>query len=984
MLVTVAVCTYQRFEWLKSCLDKLNQQTLSHDKYNILVIDNSLQPELSTQFKESLHHINNLEYIITEKCGIAYARNEALRHCKTDVIAFTDDDCLVPDNWVETIVELFTRHPVSVAAIGGKVKPLWEEQPPAWLSEDLLSCLALIDWGEQDIFLDDMRIKWLITANTAYRAEALSRAGGFPEQLGRKRKLPLAQEEFAANQALRTHGYEILYTPLMEVSHFIPASRVTQYMLCRDAFWEGVSQALYRQQGLTGEDTDELSNVLFPIQDQALNKSDELKNKEEIEQKRIHLRQIGLSEAGKLLKRSTILDPLHLEAWPVVYIVTPSFNAVDTIDQTISSVINQAGQFSIRYHIQDGGSTDGTLEKLQIWQNRLLNQLHPIYCKNIVFTYESSPDQGMYDALVKGFNNFTMPYNAFMTWINADDILLPGALALVNSLAQQFNPEQLSWLTGQCAVFKNNTQISHVDRPTPTEVIKRGLCEGQHWHFIQQEGTFFRNWLWKKVEGPKTIKKYKYAGDWHLWRLFAHQAVLVEAKWSLGAFNLREGQLSQKYFNQYIGEINHTINHEDRARALKELSTSCLRRCTLKPSYPTDKFKLVYEKVENYGYWYHKNFKKWPRKQVDENYISNGIEDVLPSAVSTGGGLQSQSIKFAPYIIDNPIIKEGRNRFSGLQESKDNTCNKKPFVTFKKELGITIYIVTPSLNSVKTIDETIRSIINQSGNFSIRYHIQDGASTDGTLDILKKWKQKIANSNHQIFCKDISFTYISEKDNGVYDAIGRGFDNMKPGNRDFMAWLNSNDILMPGALKTISMIAESQPKIEWVGGPKYVIDAQGKTLLERQVPTPTEVVKEGLCDGKHWHMLPQEGLFYRKALWFKTRHALNKMNLAGDWNLWRNMAHYASYYQALKPLGAFRKHENQLSIYRHSEYMEEINILMPLEQRAQAFQRLSKLDLHANLVYYNAEINQIETRIDRQAVSEIFKIYLDKNFNNCR
>jgi glycosyltransferase involved in cell wall biosynthesis len=69
---------------------------------------------------------------------------------------------------------------------------------------------------------------------------------------------------------------------------------------------------------------------------------------------------------------------------------------VDTIDQTISSVINQAGQFSIRYHIQDGGSTDGTLEKIQIWQNRILNQLHPIYCKNIVFTYESNQSPFFY------------------------------------------------------------------------------------------------------------------------------------------------------------------------------------------------------------------------------------------------------------------------------------------------------------------------------------------------------------------------------------------------------------------------------------------------------------------------------------------------------------------------------------------------------------------------------------------------------------
>jgi GT2 family glycosyltransferase len=263
-MVTVSICTYRRFDRLPFCLESLKNQTVSQDQYKILIIDNSLEPEQSAVFKDSLKGFKNLQYIITEKCGIAYARNEAIKHCQTDILAYTDDDCIVPSNWVETFNALFNQYPESIAAIGGRVKPLWESAPPKWLQGDLLCPLALIDWGEHDIIIDHQD-KWLLTANAAYRTEPLRRAGGFPEHLGRKRRLPLAQEEFAANQSLRTLGYELLYTPLLEVSHFIPSARIKQEAFCRDAFWEGVSQALYRRAGINSNETDILSEALFPI-----------------------------------------------------------------------------------------------------------------------------------------------------------------------------------------------------------------------------------------------------------------------------------------------------------------------------------------------------------------------------------------------------------------------------------------------------------------------------------------------------------------------------------------------------------------------------------------------------------------------------------------------------------------------------------------------------------------------------------------------
>ena len=82
-----------------------------------------------------------------------------------------------------------------------------------------------------------------------------------------------------------------------------------------------------------------------------------------------------------------------------IFIVTPCFNASQTIDRTIASVLMQAGDFELCYHVQDGGSTDGTIDLLKVWEQRIVSGLFPCLCKGIRFSYASAPDAGMYDAI---------------------------------------------------------------------------------------------------------------------------------------------------------------------------------------------------------------------------------------------------------------------------------------------------------------------------------------------------------------------------------------------------------------------------------------------------------------------------------------------------------------------------------------------------------------------------------------------------------
>jgi hypothetical protein len=146
---------------------------------------------------------------------------------------------------------------------------------------------------------------------------------------------------------------------------------------------------------------------------------------------------------------------------------------------------------------------------------------------------------------------------------------------------------------------------------------------------------------------------------------------------------------------------------------------------------------------------------------------------------------------------------------------------------------------------------------------------------------------------------------------------------------------------MPGALSAICGIVGEHPEVEWMGGPQYVFETDvRRQVLQRSTSTPTAVIREGLCDGKHWEMLQQEGTFFSKALWFRAKHGLKGFELAGDWNFWRVMAHHGVYYQYESPLGAFRRRVGQLSVERIGDYRAEIERVVPLEVRRGRFEEL--------------------------------------------
>lgn len=236
-----------------------------------------------------------------------------------------------------------------------------------------------------------------------------------------------------------------------------------------------------------------------------------------------------------------------------------------------------------------------------------------------------------------------------------------------------------------------------------------------------------------------------------------------------------------------------------------------------------------------------------------------------------------------------------------------------------------ISIVTPSFNSAKYIKETIQSVISQSGNFTIEYFVIDNCSTDHTKIIVEEFQILLNDGHFPLGCHGIDFYFISENDNGMYDAINKGFEKATG---DIFAWLNADDIYLPGALATITEVFQTYQDVHWVKGiTSYITESSsiwqaGKPLLYTQ-----DWVEAGIY-GRDHYFIQQDSVFWRAWLWKKCGSMDTHYKRAGDYCLWIRFAQYSKLVSIRAWVSCFRKVEGQIS-QDHLEYMKEVRSFSP-------------------------------------------------------
>jgi glycosyltransferase involved in cell wall biosynthesis len=138
----------------------------------------------------------------------------------------------------------------------------------------------------------------------------------------------------------------------------------------------------------------------------------------------------------------------------------------------------------------------------------------------------------------------------------------------------------------------------------------------------------------------------------------------------------------------------------------------------------------------------------------------------------------------------------------------------------------TFSIVTPSLNQGAFIEETIKSVLRQAGDFYIDYIVMDGGSTDDSIEIIKKYDRLIKEGKWPVGCKGIQYRWASEKDKGQTDAINKGLNRSRG---DIVAYLNSDDIYLEGVMKRAAEYFSENEEVDVIYGDCRVIDDEGRT-----------------------------------------------------------------------------------------------------------------------------------------------------------
>lgn len=235
-----------------------------------------------------------------------------------------------------------------------------------------------------------------------------------------------------------------------------------------------------------------------------------------------------------------------------------------------------------------------------------------------------------------------------------------------------------------------------------------------------------------------------------------------------------------------------------------------------------------------------------------------------------------------------------------------------------------ISIITPCLNCDKYIYETLNSVVSQKGNFDLEYIIIDGLSSDKSLQIISNFQDNLKQKQDLLLKPRIEMKVISEKDQGMYDGIAKGF---KLATGDIMAYINADDYYLPNAFEFACSIFDKYPQISWLCSRQCTTDEKGNIIFNR---LPFEYFQQDILKGYYGNQLPfiqQETTFWRRSLMNNFNYKkFSSFHLAGDFYLWWSFAQQTPLYIANTFLAAARTRPGQLSenIFQYRKEMEEI------------------------------------------------------------
>jgi glucosyl-dolichyl phosphate glucuronosyltransferase len=254
-MVSVIICTYNNVGSLQKTLQSFHEMTSSPDPHwELIVVDNNSKDTTKEEVERfRLSSGLDVRYAFEGNQGLSHARNCGIKLARGEVIAFTDDDVLVDPQWLNEIVKTFEGFKADCA--GGKIIPVWPGARPTWFTRDMEGYLALLDYGD-DIIEINQANQMLFGANIAFSRAILDKVGPFNTALGRIGGKLYSHEEKDLFERIILSGGKVVYQPRAIVHHVIGTNRTKKAYFRKWRFDDGEHEAIllgdYKQRNIFG------------------------------------------------------------------------------------------------------------------------------------------------------------------------------------------------------------------------------------------------------------------------------------------------------------------------------------------------------------------------------------------------------------------------------------------------------------------------------------------------------------------------------------------------------------------------------------------------------------------------------------------------------------------------------------------------------------------------------------------------------------